>query len=416
MSSSQDTEVEATAHDWIRKFSDFSEKRAGSIDSSEAGDVVLLTGSTGVIGCHIVHSLIQRPTVDRVYCLIRSKQSSPVSQRLDDVLIKNHLIEDLSLEQRKKIIAIPYDLYSRERMDLSQNDYETLRRSVTVIIHNAWAVNFNMKFPSFEPHCRGTFDLINLALQSELKTKPAFVFISTVGAIFKAEPKPIREKLYGFEAATNGTNYALSKWTTEQICSAAAKAGLPVSIVRLGQICGDTKYGMWNAKEAQPQIIAAACTIGAVPAAKNHDDGHSWLPSDVTGAAVADIALLDHVDSATKALIPSLAVYHVANAKTVLWKADVLPALRRHGLTFETISWPEWVDRLEADPNVLRNPPYRLIKFYRVMASGRTDDVQEKASPALMMDMTNASKVSPRLAGGIEIDEALVDTIPLTIN
>lgn len=367
----------------------------------------LLTGSTGVVGCHLLHSLIQRPNVVRVYCLIRTRNSVAASERLDDVLAKNHLLEDLAAGHRGKITAMPYDVSSPGTLGLAESDYETLRRSVTIIVHNAWAVNFNKSLEHFEPHCRGTFDLINLALRSELKKKPDFVFISTSGAIYRAKPWPVRETPHGIEAALPGTNYALSKWTTEQICSAAAeKTGLSVRILRLHQICGDTKHGMWNVKEAWPQALAAARTIGAIPARVDIDEEHYWLPTDITGAVIADLALLDQVDSNTRSAVPSLAVFHVGNKKPVLWKATVHSALRRHGLAFETISWSEWVTRLEKEKNVQRNPPYRLINFWRSIATSRESVGAD--GPGFRLDITNACKISPRLAEGAIIDEALV--------
>lgn len=347
----------------------------------------------------------------KVYCLVRTKKSVAASARLENVLAKNHLLDDITAGQCGKIAAMSYNVHDHDRLGLAVDDYEILRRSVTTIIHNAWAVNFNMKFRDFEPHCRGTSDLINLALSSSLKKAPDFVFVSTLGAVYQAKPIPIREKLYGPAAATQSTNYALSKWTTEQICFAAVeKAGLSVRLVRLAQICGDLKYGMWNVKEAWPQTIAAAQTIGAIPASNNRDEQHHWLPSDVAGAVIADLALLDQVDRATRASVPVFAVFHVANPKPILWKAQILSSLRRHGLDFETLPWPEWVVRLESsDTNVLRNPPYRLINFYKLFAlgAGGTQDT-EATAPGLIMDISNACKISPRLREGAMIDEVLI--------
>lgn len=302
---------------------------------------------------------------------------------------------------------MPYDVYSQEMLGLSGEDYKTLRGSVTVMIHNAWAVNFKMGFADFEPHCRGTFDLINLALESDLKTKPVFILISTAAAVLLAQPKPARETLHGFQAAASGTSYGLSKWIVEQVCAAAAQAGLSTRIVRLGQICGDTKHGLWNIKEAWPLIVASAVTMGVVPATQAYDEKQYWLPADVTGSVIADLALLDQVDSTTKASVPPLSVFHVANIKPVLWKAEVLPALRRHGLNFEVVSWTEWVGILErSDSNVLRNPPYRLLNFFKTFSFARREGAAENNASSL--DTSKACKFSPRLAEGIAIDDTLI--------
>lgn len=377
----------------------------------------LLTGSTGVVGCQILHALVQRPHVAKVYCLIRANKkgaSHTVHQRLESVLTENHISEDLTQEQRQKISPISYDVFNPVRLGLSSADYETLRSSITVIIHNAWVVNFNMALSGFEAHCRGTFDLLSLAMQSTLTTKPSFVFISTMGAIISARPFPLREQIYSYEAAVNGTNYTISKWLTEQICAAAAASDRlkSVSIIRLGQICGDTKNGMWNPKEALPRILAAAYTIGSVPITRLHDETYRWLPSDVTGAAIADIALLDQIDAATAASIPPVAVYHMENDWACKWQGWVLPALRRHGMPdFETLPWEQWAERLaQSDSNVLRNPPYQLMQFYKAIAPTRENSAAKgaEATMGLVLDTTRARRVSPRLAQGTVLDDAIL--------
>lgn len=336
----------------------------------------------------------------KVYCLIRTKQGAAATTRLEDVLTRNHLLKDATAMQLDKIFAMHYDLGSSDKMGLSKEDYEALR-SVTLVIHNAWAVNFNMDLRDFEQHIRGTSELLKLATQSKLVQKPDFVFISTFAAIARASPIPIPEQLYDIEVASGTTNYGLSKWTAEQLCSGATKkAGLRVRVLRLSQMCGDTRYGMWNPKEAWPQVMASAVTIRGLPAPEHGDDKHSWLPTDVAGAVIADLALLDQIDDDTRASLRPLSVLHVANPKYVLWKGEVLPALQRNGLEFDTLGWQEWVARLErSDPNVLRNPPRRLLDFYKVLA------VQRRS---LHMDISNAIKCSPRLAEGATIDEALI--------
>lgn len=314
-------------------------------------------------------------------------------------------------EQRQKIIAINYDLYSADgRLGLSGRDYDIIRTSVTMICHNAWAVNFNMNLLDFEPHCRGTHDLINLAIQSPRTTKPAFLFVSTVGAISSALPHPIEERLHGFEATLSGLNYAISKWIAEQLCyKASQNTGLEVRIVRLAQICGDTKHGMWNIKEAWPMLMASGRTIGCLPAHEKFDQEMRWLPSDVAGAAVVDITLLDQVNEETRASIAKFMVFHISNNRTAAWKANVLPALKRHGLEFETVSWPEWIARLDkSDSNVLRNPPYRHRRFFHILAAWNEGDESKQAPKPFSLDMTNACKISPRLAHGTTIDDDLI--------
>ena len=46
-----------------------------SSTTTHKGSIILLTGSTGSLGCHILASLLQDPSVERIYCLARSLKS-----------------------------------------------------------------------------------------------------------------------------------------------------------------------------------------------------------------------------------------------------------------------------------------------------------------------------------------------------
>lgn len=65
--------------------------------------------------------------------------------------------------------------------------------------------------------------------------------------------------------------YSQSKWVTERVCLAAEKhlghtgdSGR-VKILRVGQLCGDTKTGRWNEKEGWPLMIRTASVVGCLP-------------------------------------------------------------------------------------------------------------------------------------------------------
>lgn len=156
-------------------------------------------------------------------------------------------------------------------------------------------------------------------------------------------------------------------------------------------------------------IIASGRTIGFLPSNATSDQQQRWLPSDVTGAAIADIALLDQVDDETRASFTPFTVFHIANMQTIAWNAGVLPALKRHGMEFEAVPWPEWAARLEkSDPNVLRNPPYRLRAFFNNLAQANGGNPGKEPRPLFTLDMTNARKASPRLAHGVPLDSDLI--------
>ena len=62
--------------------------------------------------------------------------------------------------------------------------------------------------------------------------------------------------------------YAKSKWVGEAICQRAHQTTAlhgRVHILRIGQLCGDTEAGIWNATEAWPLMLASVSVTGALP-------------------------------------------------------------------------------------------------------------------------------------------------------
>jgi thioester reductase-like protein len=155
--------------------------------------------------------------------------------------------------------------------------------------------------------------------------------------------------------AAQRTGYAQSKLVAEHICVAAAKAtGLAAKVLRIGQVVGDTKFGIWNASEAVPMILKSASTIGSLPML---DEWHSWLPVDVVATVILGIAFVKPGESG---------VFNVVNSKSFHWTWDLLLLLREVGVHFQVKGRREWLRRLRSVPDPVSNPPYRLIDFFEV--------------------------------------------------
>ncbi|GME40067.1 putative nrps-like enzyme protein [Neofusicoccum parvum] len=368
-------------------------------------EVVVLTGATGSLGCHILNTLLHKPNVQRVYCLVRADSANNAIGRVHAALAHAHLSAGLSQAHKEKIVALPSDL-SQEHFALPPATYDEMAATATAVIHNAWAVNFNLGLASFEPHCiRGTHHLLALCLRSPLAPPPAFTFISTVGAVACSPTSPIREALQPL-AAAGPMGYSTSKWIAEQMCATAAAAGLATRIVRIGQIVGDAAHGVWNAKEAVPLTVLAALTVGALPLRRGPADACSWLPVDVTAAAVVELAVREErVVERGHAPPRTAAVYHVCHPRSISWNADFLPALRAAGLAFEAVDGREWVCRLEAGPaDPETNPPVKLLNHFRDMyGGGRSPPGEQRAVEVegngwnYELDMTEARKAAPSL-------------------
>lgn len=93
-----------------------------------------------------------------------------------------------------------------------------------------------------------------------------FVFCSSLASILQ-DPSPEKGETESDDVATAGhTGYGQSKWVAEQICRSANLPDRPVTIARVGQLCGDTMHGIWNETEAWPLLVRTANEVGSLPA------------------------------------------------------------------------------------------------------------------------------------------------------
>lgn len=289
-------------------------------------------------------------------------------------------------------------------LGLNDEQYESLRTSVTDIIHGAWAVNFNMSLSSFEhPSIASVSHLLNFAISSPLHPRPRFSFVSSIATVILAMAQgQVKEIRYGWEAAIQ-MGYGQSKWVAEEICSAAAKYAaqkgidFPVQILRVGQVVGDTKHGMWNPKEAIPLTVQSALITGALPV-REKDEVNFWLPVDIAADAVVELALRSRPDDDGK----EARVFHVLSTTPLRWNAEFLPALASNNFSFEAVPPQEWLRRLESAV-----PNHRLLQFFkRTYGVVRDERAPKRAEGSI--DLSEARKYSNALRSVTKIDEELV--------
>ncbi|XXG94486.1 hypothetical protein Hte_000743 [Hypoxylon texense] len=376
----------------ISKYSNFPKFVPG--DRQPEGEVVLLTGTTGSLGAHILSQLVSLAKVKTVYCLVRAGSAEEAKSRVV-----------LSLKSRKifhpavaaKAICLPSD-FSQESLGLDPLAFETVRSTVTTVFHSAWMVNFNVGLSSFErSHIAGVHNMIKLCLSVPFQTPAKFFFISSISAASGTPaPATIREvHIEDLHHAPN-TGYAGSKLVTEHIIRAAAKStGIYARVLRTGQLIGDIENGLWNSTEAIPLMIQSATTIGALPIL---DETPSWLPVDKCASAVLELSGLTLGAKGN----PSGSyeeVYHVLNPTTFSWTNDLLPALRAAGLKFEIVTPLEWVQRLrESEQNPQKNPAVKLLDFYVEKYCGNRGEQND-----LIFETRTTAKHSETIKQGFDI-------------
>jgi thioester reductase-like protein len=145
-----------------------------------------------------------------------------------------------------------------------------VRSTITLIIHNAWRLDFNLSLSAFEPNVRGTRRLIDLALTSAHASSLRFLFTSSVGVTqaWPASRGPFPEESQEDLHWCIGSGYGEGKQVSERLLIAAAKRGLQTTSLRLGQITGGYANGAWATTDWVPLMIKSSVTMGFLPMTK----------------------------------------------------------------------------------------------------------------------------------------------------
>ena len=178
--------------------------------------VVLLTGSTGGLGSFLLASLLSREDVALVYAFNRASKTGSAQQRQRAAFDDRGL--DTAVLDSEKLIHVEGDL-AQPNLSLDDQTYGEIRDAVTVIVHNAWRLDFNLALSSFEPNVKGTRHLIDLARGSKWTDKPRFLFASSVAS---AQGWDMRKGAFPeavqFDAGVAvGGGYGASKYVSERV-------------------------------------------------------------------------------------------------------------------------------------------------------------------------------------------------------
>lgn len=175
------------------------------------------------------------------------------------------------------------DLSEPQTLGLRAEVYQTLRETVTLIIHNAWLVYFNLPLQVFESQLAG---VVNLAvLGAESTRRAAFVFLSSISATMNLaltgtanNHKVVPEAILTDIDTPAPVGYAESKYIAERLLEVAStqlNLRQRTVILRLGQIAGAARSGgRWNPADWIPRLIQGSRQLGVIPNSLEISSGH----------------------------------------------------------------------------------------------------------------------------------------------
>ncbi|KAK7710297.1 putative NRPS-like protein biosynthetic cluster [Diaporthe eres] len=383
---------------------------AGSFDHQK-DRVVVLTGATGALGAHILEILLQDSNVARVYCLVRAESPEQASERILASLRSRHLAMPSSeIGKDSKLVSLACSLQN-DKLGLAGSEWERLAGEATLMIHSAWSVNFSLKLRSFQDQLSGLINLLELRNASR-SSAARFIFISSTASVISAAKgdRPISETLSSDPDDASPLGYSRSKWVAENILASARVSGsfatpissstsglrspgiteerTPIIIIRVGQLCGNSRTGAWNATEAYPIMLSSARVSGCLPNLPG--EALSWLPVDTAARSVLEIATLPpdppepprapgqrYYQSRSQHLHKT-PVYHVVNPHQEPEWEDMLGWIcggdggDQNGVPeLSVVPAPEWIDRLERALETQDHPARALLHLWKAAYGGR---------------------------------------------
>ncbi|KAF3899511.1 Non-canonical non-ribosomal peptide synthetase [Trichophyton interdigitale] len=322
---------------------------------------VILTGSTGSLGTYLLHRLLSDESVAKVYCLNRSDVGERQVESFKHKGLKTELLE--------KAEFLTASL-GKERLGLEKEKYNELIYTVDTIVHNSWRMDFNISLHSFEDQIQSVRRLIDFSLQSVRRAH--FYFNSSIGAIggwTLADGPSVPEELFDSCEVTLNQGYGQAKHVCERICHAASRAGVPTTILRLGQIAGPTtEEGAWNSTEWLPSIVATSKSIAKIPKTLG-SMSVDWIPVDTLATIIIEIVESRRTTEAES----RCSVFHLVNPLTTTWESLLTPLHERYAV--QRVSMEEWIEELEKIQNpsaqdMLEKPALKLLPFYKSLVEG----------------------------------------------
>ncbi|KAL6298480.1 hypothetical protein BKA93DRAFT_830667 [Sparassis latifolia] len=290
--------------------------------------IVLVTGTTGALGCNILARLLGMDEIERVYAFNRTSTSTIA---LRDRQATSFISQGFpaTLVDSPKLILVEGNL-TAQNLGISSALTKEFLESVTHIIHNAWRVDFGTPLAGFEDLIKGTRRLLQFAAESQIA--PSLLFISTIGVYQfpNGDPAGQEEPILNAQVAAR-TGYAASKWVGERLVQIAAdKMLLQTSVVRVGLLTGGVS-GAWDTTHFMPALIQSGVYVGCLP---EGEDVISWLPVELAAAAIIDMR-----DTMGETL-------HLVHPHPVTWDTVMRPIASM--LAVPLVPYREWFARLQS--------------------------------------------------------------------
>ena len=265
---------------------------------------ILLTGTTGFLGTHILRELLVNKNVEKIYCLIREKNNKSPKERLKD--IQNNFFEkDLYNLIENKVIILNGD-FIYDNLNLSNEIYNDVCKKITTVIHCGAKVKHFGKYKDFyNANVLATKNIIKFCKDSN--SSLAYVSTLSVGGLCKTNDiKFIDENSININQEFKNQVYMYTKYQAEcEVLKEIENNNLNAKIFRLGNIMPRLSDGVFQTNYNDNAFICKIHTLLKTHSITNSLEKYKFDLSPVDLCAKSIVLLLENKNSQT--------IYHIYN-------------------------------------------------------------------------------------------------------
>lgn len=218
-------------------------------DRQKEMEHVLLLGSTGFLGIHLLHELLMS-TRATILCVIRGEDAATAKQRLLNKIdfYFASLYSNSQIDEWFERIQIIHGDITQAHFGLEEENYEALGRIVDTVIHTAALVKHYGHYEEFEKvNVHGTQHAVDFCLNNKLPMH----YVSTLSVSGTSVEEAVERKLFTERDFYIGQNYESnvylrSKFEAEAVIVDGLENGLDARIYRVGNLTGRFKDGWFQ--------------------------------------------------------------------------------------------------------------------------------------------------------------------------